>query len=224
MNFFTQNSPYYHLLKYLLFLLKHPVYIPKARTGTTSPFWTLISCHQEISNNDIYNRLSPIKVCTSVFLKGGSIIVRQVTKWRAGRSGVRILAGTQDFSQNTRPALEPTQPPNQLLSEAISPGRGQGDWLQHDVHHLMCLDLRLRISGAIPLLPPPGLHFMDRYNVTITACFVVNSVSKYYDVLLNFYDFVHPSFKPMASKLIHWNPDFTWLMGAIKMNVKSRKM
>ena len=27
MNLFTHNSPYYHLLKYLLFLLKHPVYI-----------------------------------------------------------------------------------------------------------------------------------------------------------------------------------------------------
>ena len=26
MDLFTQNSPYYHLLKYLLFLLKHPVY------------------------------------------------------------------------------------------------------------------------------------------------------------------------------------------------------
>ena len=26
MNLFTQSSPYYHLLKYLLFLLKHPVY------------------------------------------------------------------------------------------------------------------------------------------------------------------------------------------------------
>jgi len=25
MNLFTRNSPYYHLLKYLLFLLKHPV-------------------------------------------------------------------------------------------------------------------------------------------------------------------------------------------------------
>ena len=25
-NLFTRNSPYYHLLKYLLFLLKHPVY------------------------------------------------------------------------------------------------------------------------------------------------------------------------------------------------------
>jgi len=27
MNLFTQNSPYYHLLKYLLFLLKYPVYV-----------------------------------------------------------------------------------------------------------------------------------------------------------------------------------------------------
>jgi len=27
MNLFTRNSPYYHLLKYLLFLLKHPVYM-----------------------------------------------------------------------------------------------------------------------------------------------------------------------------------------------------
>ena len=26
MNLFTRNNPYYHLLKYLLFLLKHPVY------------------------------------------------------------------------------------------------------------------------------------------------------------------------------------------------------
>jgi len=27
MNLFTRNSPYYHLLKHLLFLLKHPVYM-----------------------------------------------------------------------------------------------------------------------------------------------------------------------------------------------------
>jgi len=29
MNLYTQNSPYYHLLKYLFFLLKHPVYFVK---------------------------------------------------------------------------------------------------------------------------------------------------------------------------------------------------
>jgi len=27
MNLFTRKIPYYHLLKYLLFLLKHPVYV-----------------------------------------------------------------------------------------------------------------------------------------------------------------------------------------------------
>jgi hypothetical protein len=27
MKLFTRNNPYYHLLKYLLFLLKHPVYV-----------------------------------------------------------------------------------------------------------------------------------------------------------------------------------------------------
>jgi hypothetical protein len=32
MNLFTRNSPYYHLLKYLLFLLKHPVYYYQCRT------------------------------------------------------------------------------------------------------------------------------------------------------------------------------------------------
>ena len=37
MNLFTRNSPYYHLLKYLLFLLKHPVYIYKPPT-TQYPF------------------------------------------------------------------------------------------------------------------------------------------------------------------------------------------
>jgi hypothetical protein len=34
MNLFTRNSPYYHLLKYVLFLLKHPVY-------TTAKAWRI---------------------------------------------------------------------------------------------------------------------------------------------------------------------------------------
>jgi hypothetical protein len=85
------------------------------------------------------------------FLEGRNI-VRQVTKLRAGQARVRIQAGARDSSQNIRPALEPTQPPIQLISEAISPVQGQ-DWLQHDVDHSMCLALRLRINGAIPLLP-----------------------------------------------------------------------
>ena len=33
MNLFTRNSPYCHLLKYLLFLLKHPVYMMMALLG-----------------------------------------------------------------------------------------------------------------------------------------------------------------------------------------------
>ena len=32
MNLFIGNSPYYHLLKYLQFLLKHPVYSPMMST------------------------------------------------------------------------------------------------------------------------------------------------------------------------------------------------
>jgi len=31
MNLFTRSSPYYHLLKYLIFLLKHPVYLTSPR-------------------------------------------------------------------------------------------------------------------------------------------------------------------------------------------------
>jgi len=65
--------------------------------------------------------------------------------------------------------------------------------------------MRLRISAAIPLLRPTGHHFMDRDNFTIIACFVVNCVRslipKDYGLLLIFYDFVHPSSKPLASKL-----------------------
>jgi len=128
-----------------------------------------------------------------------------VTKLRAGWARVQIQAGARDFSQNTRPPLEPTQPPIQLISEVIAPRWGREDWLQQDIDHSMCLALRLRRSGAIPLLPPPGLHFMDRDSFTITACLVANCVRsltpKDYDFPLKFYDFDHPSSKPLVSKL-----------------------
>ena len=127
-------------------------------------------------------------------------------------------------SQNIRPALEPTQPPIWWISEVISTGWKLRDRLQHDVDHSMCLALRLKISRAISPLPPTGLHFMDRHNFIITACFVVNCVRSLipcdYGVLLKFYDFVHPSSKLLASKLIQWNPDFTCLTGPIKMNIR----
>jgi len=40
MALFTRNIPYYHLLKYLLFLLKHPVYIC-IHTHTHTHIWRL---------------------------------------------------------------------------------------------------------------------------------------------------------------------------------------
>ena len=46
MNLFTRNSPYYHLLKYLLFFLKHPVYGRDAS-------W----CGSFLSKDDILNYL-----------------------------------------------------------------------------------------------------------------------------------------------------------------------
>jgi len=53
--------------------------------------------------------------------------------------------------------------------------------------------MRLRISGAIPLLPPPGLHILDRDNFTLTAYIAVKCVRslipKDYGVL-KFYAFL----------------------------------
>jgi len=74
----------------------------------------------------------------------------------------------------------------------------------------------------------PHLAFISWSNFTITACYVVNClrslIPKDYGVL-KFYDFVHPSSKPPASKLTQWNPDFIFLSGPIKTeeNVKSMK-
>ena len=45
MNFFTRNSPYYHLLKYLLFLLKHPAHILYLPTKDMSHIETQIRCY-----------------------------------------------------------------------------------------------------------------------------------------------------------------------------------
>jgi len=114
------------------------------------------------------------------------------------------------------------------MKEVISPRQGQGDCLQHDTDHSMCLALRFRISGAIPLLPWPSLHFVEGDNYTITACFVVNCVRSLIPqgcgVLQKFYDSVHSPSKPLVGKLTSWNADFTFLRGAFKMNVKSRKI
>jgi hypothetical protein len=47
MNLFTQNSPYYHFLKYLLFLLKHPLYI--GSRNVTEINLTFAKIHSPIS-------------------------------------------------------------------------------------------------------------------------------------------------------------------------------
>jgi len=38
MNLLIRNSPYYHLLKYLLFLLKHPVYASTLKAAAPAVF------------------------------------------------------------------------------------------------------------------------------------------------------------------------------------------
>jgi len=40
MNLFAKNSPYYHILKYLLFLLKHPVYDIATLFETDTKYFT----------------------------------------------------------------------------------------------------------------------------------------------------------------------------------------
>ena len=42
MNLFTRNSPYYRLIKYLLLLLKHPVYVRKINKMRTFSFRSAI--------------------------------------------------------------------------------------------------------------------------------------------------------------------------------------
>jgi len=50
MNLFTRNSPYYHLLKYLLFLLKHPVYGGQSVSGRGfCPFTSITPCQYQSS-------------------------------------------------------------------------------------------------------------------------------------------------------------------------------
>jgi len=42
MNLFTRNSPHYHILKYLLFLLKHPVYPTRCNFTQFIYIWKLL--------------------------------------------------------------------------------------------------------------------------------------------------------------------------------------
>jgi len=52
-NLFTRKSPYYHLIKYLLFLLKHPVYHNSENTGCPTCYRTLHFFNNSNTNEDI---------------------------------------------------------------------------------------------------------------------------------------------------------------------------
>ena len=101
-----------------------------------------------------HNCLSPMNFCNRIFLYGGSSVVSIVTKLWAAWSRVQIPAGATVLTQNIRPVLKLIPPPIQWVSEAITPRHWQRDWLQHDVEHSVCLAVRVRINGAIPLFPP----------------------------------------------------------------------
>ena len=68
-------------------------------------------------------------------------------------------------------------------------------------------------------IPPkwPSFHGPDWF---VVKC-VISLIPKYSGVHLQFYDFAHPSSKPLASKLTWWNLDFTFLRGPLTMNVKA---
>jgi hypothetical protein len=136
-----------------------------------------------------------------------------VTKLLPAWSGVRILVGATVFPRNIRPVLKPILPPIQWVSDAITPRQRQGNWLQHAVEHSVCLAVRLRINGAIPLLPPQvaSFHGSGRF---IVKC-VRSLIPKDSGVLLKFYDFIYPSSKSMLSKLTQSNLDFTSLREVI---------
>ena len=149
-----------------------------------------------------------------------------MAKLWAGRSRLRILAAGNTYPFSKCQISSEAHPASYSMSIR---GKGWRNWLQHDVDHSICLALRLR--EAILLLPPPspsGLPFMDTDNFTITASLVVNCVRslipKDSGLLLKFYDFVHPHYKPLPGKLTQLNLDFTSLRGPFKMYVKSRKM
>jgi hypothetical protein len=115
----------------------------------------LILCHYGVSIKQILNCQSPINFCTSVILKGGSSVVSIVTKLWAGWFRVRIQAGGNTYPVSKCQTSSEAHPASYLM---IIQGKGQGNWLQHDVDHSVCLAVRLR--GAILLLPPnwPSLH------------------------------------------------------------------
>jgi len=69
--------------------------------------------------------------------------------------------------------------------------------------------------------PPkwPSFHGPDWF---VVNC-VRSLIPKDSGVLLKIHDFVHPSSKPLPSKLTPWNLEFTFLRGSFKINVNLRQ-
>jgi len=62
MNLFTRNSPYYHLVKYLLFLLKHPVYMLRLLLNKMSHY---VTHHMICGQNPLQVKIETMDICMS---------------------------------------------------------------------------------------------------------------------------------------------------------------
>jgi len=82
----------------------------------------------------------------------------------------------------------------------------------------MMLPLNVSSHSSIPQ-KWSSFHGSDRF---VVNC-VRSLIPKHSAVLLQFYDFFHPSSKPMASKPTKWNLDFAFLRESFKINVRLRE-
>jgi hypothetical protein len=132
--------------------------------------------------------------------------------------------GKRPFSsQNIRPAVEPTQPHTDGVSEVITPGRGgNGCSIMLTIQCVFSSEVKNKSSYTSTALNWPSFH---GHHWVITACLVVNcvwsSIPKDSVLPLKCYYFVHSWSKLLASKLTQWNLDYTFLRGPFKMNIKS---
>jgi len=103
-------------------------------------------------------------------------------------------------------------------------GLGWWVWLQHHVDQSMCLAPRLRVSRAVPLVPPNGLIFKEwqiyHYHQFCFQLCKKPDLWKYWCAPTILWLFHHWS-KLLASHLTSWNLEFTFLRGTCTMNVKA---
>jgi len=134
----------------------------------------------------------------------------------AGWSRVWILAGARVFPQNIRPVLKPIPPPVQWVSEAMAEGLAAA-WCWP----LNAFSCEVKDKWSHSSIPPkrPSFHGPDWF---VVKC-VRSLIPKDSGMLLKCYEFVHPSSKPLPSKLKPWHLDFTFLRGSFKIHVKLRE-